>query len=234
MFDTQLHPRTIRSFVLRQGRLTGAQQRALDQYWIRYGVDFSAQLLPLDALFGRRAARTLEIGFGNGESLLQQAQAHPERDYLGIEVHRPGVGRLLHRVQELGLCNLRVSNHDAIEVIDVQLADASLDCVQLFFPDPWHKKRHHKRRIVQPGFVRQIARKLQPGGRLHMATDWQDYAEHMLLVMASQGDFSNLSGAGQFADLRAAPLRPDTRFEQRGRKLGHTVYDLVFEKAEVE
>jgi tRNA (guanine-N7-)-methyltransferase len=220
--------RTIRSYVLRQGRLTPGQQNALDQYWSLYGVDFSATPLALDALFGRTAPVTLEIGFGDGASLLQQAMQHPERNFLGIEVHRPGVGRLLSRCHEAGLGNLRVINHDAVEVLNQQIADNSLDCVQLFFPDPWHKKRHHKRRLLQPAFAALILRKLSPGGQFHMATDWQAYAEHMLEVMEAVAGFRNISGKFHYTHNQGR--RPPTKFEQRGQRLGHGVYDLVYEK----
>ncbi|MGB5397620.1 MAG: tRNA (guanosine(46)-N7)-methyltransferase TrmB [Gammaproteobacteria bacterium] len=220
--------RTIRSYVLRQGRLTPGQQNALEQYWSLYGVDFSATPLVLDTLFGRTAPVTLEIGFGDGASLLQQAMQHPERNFIGIEVHRPGVGRLLSRCHEAGLSNLRVINHDAVEVLNQQIADNSLNCVQLFFPDPWHKKRHHKRRLLQPAFAELILRKLSPGGQFHMATDWQPYAEHMLEVMEAASGFRNISGKFHYTHNQGR--RPPTKFEQRGQRLGHGVYDLVYEK----
>ena len=220
--------RTIRSYVLRQGRLTPGQQNALSQHWSRYGVDFSATPLELDTLFGRTEPVTLEIGFGDGASLLEQAMQHPERDFLGIEVHRPGVGRLLSRCHEAGLKNLRVINHDAVEVLQQQIADHSLDCVQLFFPDPWHKKRHHKRRIVQAEFVALVLRKLSSGGQFHLATDWQAYAEHMLEVLEAAPGFRNISGKYQYT--HNTGRRPQTKFEQRGQRLGHGVYDLLYEK----
>lgn len=220
--------RTIRSYVLRQGRLTPGQKLALEQLWPVYGIDYANAPLDMPAIFGRSAPLTLEIGFGDGDSLLQQAIAHPERDFLGIEVHRPGVGRLLSRCHEAGLSNLRVFNHDAVEVLKNQIPDQSLDCVQLFFPDPWHKKRHHKRRIVQPEFAALVLRKLRPGGYFHMATDWQAYAEHMLAVMEASPGFANAAGAGQYS--RNDGLRPLTKFEQRGLRLGHGVYDLRYLK----
>ena len=220
--------RTIRSYVLRQGRLTPGQQNALSQHWTRYGIDFNPALLDLTALFGRTAPVTLEIGFGDGASLLQQAMQHPERDYLGIEVHKPGVGRLLSRCHEAGLSNLRVINHDAVEVLNLQIPDNSLDCVQLFFPDPWHKKRHHKRRILQTEFAALVLRKLKPAGLFHMATDWQAYAEHMLTVMETMTGFKNVSGKHQYTPNQGR--RPLTKFEQRGQRLGHGVYDLLYEK----
>lgn len=220
--------RTIRSYVLRQGRLTPGQKQALTQLWAVYGIDYVAAPLDPAAVFGRSAPLSLEIGFGDGDSLLQQAEQHPERDFLGIEVHRPGIGRLLSRCHEAGLSNLRVFNHDAVEVLQQQIADHSLDCVQLFFPDPWHKKRHHKRRILQPGFASLVQRKLRPGGVFHMATDWQAYAEHMLAVMEVCPGFANLAGAGEYTQSQG--LRPLTKFEQRGLRLGHGVYDLRYVK----
>lgn len=212
--------------MLRQGRLTSAQRRALDIHWPAYGIDYRSGLIDPARVFGNSAPVTLEIGFGNGDSLLQQAQGAPQRNYLGIEVHRPGVGQLLHRAAEAGIRNLRVINHDAVEVLRDMIPRDSLDCVQLFFPDPWHKKRHHKRRIVQPEFARSILGLLRPGGSFHMATDWMDYAEHMLEVMEHCQGFDNAAGPGRFAT--AQLLRPETRFENRGRRLGHQVRDLVF------
>ena len=219
--------RTIKSYVLRQGRLTRAQQHALERLWQDYGIDYSTEPLEFDALFPGPGAVILEIGFGNGDSLLQQAIANPDNNYLGIEVHRPGVGHLLHRAHEAGVTNLRVINHDAVEVLQQQIPDASLDVVQLFFPDPWPKKRHHKRRIVSAAFIQLVHRKLKGGGQLHLATDWQDYAEHMLEVMAQSEGFSNAAGESIYAEDTG---RPPTRFERRGQRLGHGVRDLVFQK----
>ena len=216
---TESH-RRIRSYVLRQGRITKAQQAALETLWPQFGVDFTPARPDLAALFGNRNPVTLEIGFGNGESLLQQAVAHPDQNYFGIEVHRPGVGHLLHLAGEAGIRNLRVSNHDAIEVLQHQIPDHGLACVQLFFPDPWHKKRHHKRRILQADFISDIHRVLVPGGRFHLATDWQDYAEHMQREMDAAPGFRFLS------DQRGE--RPLTKFEQRGKRLGHGVWDFVY------
>jgi tRNA (guanine-N7-)-methyltransferase len=221
--------RGIKSFVLRQGRLTLGQQRALQNHWSDYGIDYSESTLDFTRLFGRSAPLTLEIGFGDGDSLLQQALQNPLRDYLGIEVHKPGVGRLISRCHSSHCRNIRVINHDAIEVLKHQIPDQSLDCVQLFFPDPWHKKRHHKRRILQPEFVQLLHKKLSRHGRFHMATDWQPYAEHMLNVMTLQHHFRNVSGNTIYANNQDAKLRPRTKFEQRGLRLGHGVYDLMFE-----
>ena len=219
--------RRVKSYVLRQGRMTPAQKRSLEQLWPRYGVDFQERLLDLESVFGRSAPVTLEIGFGNGDALLQQAAAMPETNFLGVEVHRPGVGHLLRRAAEAGVDNLRVINHDAVDVLHHQIPDNSLDRVQLLFPDPWHKKRHHKRRIVNPGFIELVWQKLKAGGLFHLATDWEDYAEHMLTLMEQAEGFGNTAGPGHYAD---AAERPSTRFEQRGRRLGHGVWDLVFRK----
>lgn len=222
-----LHRRGIKSFVARAGRMTGAQERAWQELWPRYGVDDQGGLLDLRALFGREAPCTLEIGFGNGESLLALAAAQPERDFLGIEVHRPGVGHLMLRAEALGLTNLRIACRDAVEVLDQQLGDAVLDAVLLYFPDPWPKKRHHKRRIVQPAFVDLVARKLKPGGRFRLATDWQNYAEQMLEVAGACRALENEFDAGYAPRPDSRPL---TRFENRGQRLGHGVWDLSFRK----
>ena len=220
--------RRIRSFVKREGRLTKGQQRALDELFPRYGITLAEQPLDLDQLFGRHAYRVLEIGFGNGASLATMAQHSPDKDYLGIEVHRPGVGNLLLQIEELQLTNVRVSNDDAVEVIEQQLPEASIDAVYLFFPDPWHKKKHHKRRILQPAFVQLLRNKLKPGGIFHMATDWEDYALHMMDVMSTAEGFENTAGPGQY--MPRPEYRPLTKFEQRGQRLGHGVWDLVFKK----
>jgi len=225
--ETVTPARKIRSFVRREGRMTGAQQRALEQLWPVYGLAADRPVDPVE-VFGRSAPLTLEIGFGNGATLAGLARNHPDEDFIGIEVHRPGVGRLLQSLRQDQLHNVRVLCADAVEVLENCLPDAGLQRVLLLFPDPWHKKRHHKRRIVQQPFVSLLARKLAPGGILHMATDWQDYARYMLEQVAACPAFSNCAGAGRYAQ------RPDyriaTRFEQRGRLLGHTVYDLLFER----
>ena len=222
--------RRIRSFVRREGRLTKGQQRALVELFPRYGITLQQGIIDFDALYGRRGASILEIGFGNGASLAEMATEHPENDYLGIEVHRPGVGNLLLQIEKQSLNNIRVSNDDAIEVLEQQIPDESLDAVYLFFPDPWHKKKHHKRRIVQPDFVNLIQRKLKPAGIFHMATDWENYAEHMMAAMSTAAGFENIAGNRQYT---ARPeYRPLTKFEQRGHRLGHGVWDLVFRKME--
>jgi tRNA (guanine-N7-)-methyltransferase len=223
-------PRAIRSYVLRAGRITAAQQRALDELWPRYGIGFEPHELDLTQLFGRVASRTLEIGFGNGEHLLQRALAQPEQDFLGVEVHRPGVGHLLLAAAKAGVANLRIIAHDAVEVLQQQLGAGSLAEVQLLFPDPWPKKRHHKRRIVQPEFVALVASRLGAGGRLHLATDWEPYAEHMLLVLSGCGLLANCAAAGGFIDVDAVQARSATRFQRRGERLGHRVRELLFRR----
>ncbi|HNR23203.1 MAG TPA: tRNA (guanosine(46)-N7)-methyltransferase TrmB [Steroidobacteraceae bacterium] len=225
--------RTIRSFVIRGGRMTDAQQRALENLWPRYGIDTDTSAdgstaLDLDAIFGRHAPRTLEIGFGNGDHLASLAARHPERDYLGIEVHRPGVGRLLLSCEAQGSRNVRAICRDAIEVLEQCLAPASIDEVLLLFPDPWHKKRHHKRRIVQPPFVAAVARVLACGGVFRLATDWEPYAMQMLEVLDASAEFDNLVPGGGFAP--RDPERAATRFERRGERLGHGVWDLAYRR----
>lgn len=230
MSDANPPLRTVRSFVRRQGRITASQERALGALWPRFGVEADGRPLDLEALFGRRAPRVLEIGFGNGDTLAAMAAARPEIDFLGIEVHRPGVGRLLHHVETLGLTNLRVMCADAVIVLEQQIPDAGLDAVHLYFPDPWHKTRHHKRRLVQPEFVEKVRRKLRIGGRFHLATDWEAYARHMLKVLSAAPGFRNLSEQGDYVP--RPDYRPLTRFEQRGQRLGHGVRDLMFERVE--
>jgi tRNA (guanine-N7-)-methyltransferase len=225
----ELRNRPIRSFVMRTGRMTVGQTRALEELWPRYGVEFSSAPLSLDELFGRVAPRTLEIGFGNGEHLASLATAHPERDYLGIEVHRPGVGHLLLLAATNDLTNIRASSHDAVEVLGEQLAPDSLDEVLVLFPDPWHKKRHHKRRLIQPPFVELIASRLRHGGVLRLATDWEEYALQMLEVLsAAKPLFTNLSPTGNW--MPRPEERAPTRFEKRGERLGHGVWDLAFSR----
>lgn len=221
------HHRTIRSFVRREGRITDGQQRALAELLPRYGVPAGETLLDLQALFGRRAPVHVEIGFGNGEALATLAGAHPENDYIGIEVHRPGVGALLQRLEADGIGNVRVISVDALQVLEQRIPDASLAAVCIFFPDPWPKKRHHKRRLVQPEFVALLRRKLNIGATLHMATDWEDYAQHMMQVLSQAEGFENCAGVGRYA---LAGERPPTKFERRGQRLGHGVWDLLFER----
>ncbi|MFZ9127286.1 MAG: tRNA (guanosine(46)-N7)-methyltransferase TrmB [Steroidobacteraceae bacterium] len=220
--------RGIRSFVQRAGRITEGQRRALAELWPRYGIEAGEEPIDLEAAFGRRAPVTLEIGFGDGESTVALAGQHPERNLLGIEVHPPGVGHCLLLAERAALSNLRVISQDAIEVLARRLPDACLDEVLLYFPDPWPKKRHHKRRIVQPEFVALLARKLAPGGVFRLATDWAPYAEHMLEVMSASADFENLSPSGDWVERPSS--RPITRFERRGGRLGHVVRDLAFRR----
>jgi tRNA (guanine-N7-)-methyltransferase len=227
MTDTE-HPRTIRSFVTRAGRITDAQTRALEVLWPKYGADFSPSALDCDTLFGRHAPRTVEIGFGNGDNLARMAAAHPTRDYLGIEVHRPGVGRLLLALEEGHLTNVRVICHDAVEVLARQIPQQSLDEVMILFPDPWPKKRHHKRRLVQSSFVELVTERLRAGGILRMATDWQPYAEEMLAVLTAHPRLRNLAADSTY--IPRPTERSATRFERRGERLGHDVWDLAFER----
>lgn len=226
--DDERKHRRIKSFVLRQGRLTKAQQHALDNYWHDYGVDYAETSIDFSQLFGNDNEVIIEIGFGNGESLLEQAKAQPEYNFLGIEVHGPGIGHLIHHAQAEGLRNIRVMRHDAVEVLNNQVADNSVWQFQLFFPDPWHKKRHHKRRIIRPEFIQLIHQKLKPGGSFHMATDWQDYAEQMLEQMDEAEGFSNTAGPGHYSPSKG--FRCETKFERRGLRLGHGVWDLIYVK----
>jgi len=220
--------RRIRSFVLRAGRITSAQARALSELWRDYGLDAGNTALDLDGVFGRSAARCLEIGFGTGEVIGTLAQANPHIDYLGIEVHRPGVGRLLLWAEHARLTNLRVICHDAVDVMRDLLADQSLDEILVFFPDPWHKKRHHKRRLIAPDFVACAASKMRTGGVLRLATDWQDYAEQMLQVCNANTQLESLSPDATYVP--RPDFRPATRFERRGERLGHGVWDLAYAK----
>ncbi len=216
----------IRSYVLRQGRVSNAQQRCHDTLMPLYGIPYTALSLDLENIFGRDAPKILEIGFGMGESTAIIAQAHPENDYLAIEVHTPGVGSLLKQIEELPLSNIRIIQHDAVEVLRDMLADNVLNGVHIFFPDPWHKTRHNKRRLIQAPFVAQLVKKLKPGGYIHVATDWQDYAEQVLAVLSAEALLENTA-----ADYAPRPdYRPLTKFEQRGLRLGHGVWDLVFKR----
>lgn len=224
--EAELRKRKIRSFVRREGRLTKGQEKAMAEQWPIMGIEYQPQLLDLDQVFQRSAPRVLEIGFGMGGSLVEMAKAAPEWDYMGIEVHTPGVGACLMAAAQAELRNLRVMCHDAVEVFEHMLAEQSLERVQLFFPDPWHKARHHKRRIVQPAFVEMVHTKLKVGGEFHMATDWENYAEHMLEVMNAAPGYSNAATSGDY--MPRPDYRPLTKFEQRGHRLGHGVWDLIF------
>jgi len=216
--------REIKSFVLRQGRLTPGQQKAFETLWPLYGIEFQKQPLDLIKAFANSNPVVLEIGFGNGDSLAQMALDQPDTNFLGIEVHRPGVGHLLLQIEKYKLSNLRIISHDAVEVIRYCLQENCLEGVQLFFPDPWHKKRHHKRRIVQAAFLDLISRVIRPGGFFHAATDWENYAEHIRDAIHSHAAFDN-SSAGGYIERPAS--RPLTKFEQRGQKLGHGVWDIL-------
>ena len=222
--DNPAFQRHIKSFVLRQGHLSPAQQRALDTLYPQFGIDYTGQPFDLAQAFGRTAPRILEIGFGMGQATAAIAAAHPEQDYLGIEVHGPGVGSLLKLVGENRLTNIRVIRHDAVEVVREMLPADCLDGIHVFFPDPWHKKRHNKRRLIQPAFVELLVSRLKTGGYLHLATDWEDYAVQMLEVLSACPALANTAdGYAPRPD-----YRPLTKFEQRGIRLGHGVWDLVF------
>lgn len=225
--QTLLKHRPIRSFVLRQGRLTPAQQRAIETGMPRYGIAYAPIQLDLKQVFGRDgSAKILEIGFGMGDSTAHIAASHPEHDYLGIEVHAPGVGNLLKLIQADDLQNLRVIQHDAVEVLHHMIPDAALDGVHIFFPDPWHKKRHHKRRLIQSGFIQLLCKKMKVGAYLHVATDWQEYADWVLEVLQAEPQLENtVTGFAEKPD-----YRPLTKFEQRGINLGHGVWDIIFRR----
>jgi tRNA (guanine-N7-)-methyltransferase len=220
--------RRIRSYVLRTGRMTAGQQQAYQEHWASKGLSLDDGQVDFEATFGRRAPVVLEIGFGMGGSLVEMAKAAPEQDFIGIEVHVPGVGRLLRSMEEQDVHNIRVFCDDAVEVLNRCIADESLTRIQIYFPDPWHKKKHQKRRLIQAEFVQSLRRKLQPDGVLHMATDWQHYAEQMMEVMTAAEGFENM------AEVEAYSPRPDyrpvTKFEKRGERLGHGVWDLLFKK----
>ena len=218
--------RPVRSFVLRQGRMSPAQQRALDTLLPRLGIAYAPAPLDFAAAFGRSAPVILEIGFGMGETTAAIAAAHREHDFLGLEVHGPGVGALLNRIEAAGLSNVRVIQHDAVDVVAQMIPAASLAGIHIYFPDPWPKKRHHKRRLLQPAFVRALADRLSAGGYLHAATDWDDYAQEILATFSAEPLLANTT-----ADFAPRPAwRPQTKFETRGLKLGHGVRDLVFRR----
>ena len=222
--------RQIRSYVLRQGRMTEAQQRAFDTLWPRYGLNLGDDDTPLDlyTIFGNDRPVTLEIGFGNGETLAQLALRHPERNFLGVEVHSPGVGHLMIRLQQQESDNVRILRTDALALLRRHLPPASLAGVLLYFPDPWPKQRHHKRRIVRPEFLDRVHQALIPGGMLHMATDWEHYARQMMRLLSAHTGFRNRAGEGAYSP--RPDDRPLTKFEQRGQRLGHGVWDLIFER----
>lgn len=225
MNDIAIH-RPIRSFVLREGRVSSAQLRAYETLMPKFGIDYNPAPLDLNRTFGRTAPKIVEIGFGMGQATAQIAAAQPEHDFLGIEVHTPGVGSLLKELDARGLSNVRIVQHDAVEVLRDMIGAGSLAGIHIYFPDPWPKKRHHKRRLIQPALVRLLAERLAPHGYLHLATDWEDYAQQMLEVLQSESALQN-----RHADFALRPAwRPITKFEARGSKLGHGVWDLVFER----
>ena len=221
MSDSSRH-RPVRSYVLRTGRMTAGQENALQEHWSRWGVDFEQGRFDTACCFGRQAPLVLEIGFGMGDSLARNAQDNPAVNYLGIEVHRPGVGRLFRELEARGLGNVRAYSHDGVEVLRHCIDSASLDGVQVFFPDPWHKKRHHKRRLVNAEFLSLLTRRLKVGGLIHFATDWTPYAETVQSLFEARDDFEPVT----------APARPETKFERRGLKLGHQIHDLAFRLTE--
>lgn len=218
--------RPIRSFVLRKGRLTHAQARALETLWPQFGIDPSQHEIDPPSLFGRSAPLVIEIGFGNGEATWQMARNEPEKDFIGIEVHKPGVGHLLQALDAKKLNNVRIARDDAVEFIARQVPDKSLDEVRIYFPDPWHKKRHHKRRILQPAFLDLLAGKMAPGALMHLATDWEPYAEYMLEVCHAHEAFRNCSEDGPYVP--KPEWRPETKYELRGERLGQPSRDILF------
>ena len=222
--------RPIRSYVIRSGRLTNSQQKAIDEYWSDSVIPYTGELLDIENIFNDTLPITLEIGFGMGTSLTKMACEDSRSNFLGIEVHKPGIGKTLHGINSFKIKNLKLICHDAIEVFHNSLADHSLDRVLIFFPDPWPKKRHHKRRLIQVEFMTLIAQKLKPNAYLHLATDWKPYAEHMIEVLESLSFFTNAIGSYQYWE---QPERPETKFEKRGKSLGHGVWDLLYKKSTI-
>lgn len=222
------HKRPIRSYVIRSGRLTDSQRKALENYREQYVIEFQPQAIQLDNLFQNNSRLIVEIGFGMGDSLLEMARLDPDSNFIGIEVHQPGVGKLLHGIAEQKLSNLKIINHDAKDVFEHCFEDDSIDRLQIFFPDPWPKKRHNKRRLIQTEFIEKLIKKLRPEAEIHLATDWQAYAEHMMEVMEGVNSLHNVNGANNYWP---DPDRPDTKFENRGKRLGHGVWDLLFRKS---
>lgn len=227
LIKPEFKPKSIRSFVIRAGRITSGQKSAFDTWWPVYGLSLYKGAIDLETIFGRKAPLVLEIGFGMGDSLLEMAKNEPDKDFIGIEVHPPGVGKLINEAGKAGVTNLRVYMADAMDVLEDCIADASIDRLQLYFPDPWHKKKHNKRRILQSGFVQKVRPKLKLGGVFHMATDWQNYAEQMLEVMNSAEKYANLDENKGYSP--RPEYRPITKFEKRGERLGHGVWDLLFQ-----
>ena len=216
----------VKSYVLRQGRLTKAQAGAIDKYWVEFGIDYRNEPLDLHAIFNREAPRVLDIGTGMGETTLRLARQHPENDYLAVEVHRPGIGRLLYGIAEYGLTNIRVINHDAVEVVNQQIPVESMTSIYIHFPDPWPKKRHHKRRLVQPGFINRLTTRMKLEGQLYLATDSRDLAEYMLAVCDAENGLINLAGYGNFSP--RPRWRPLTKFEKRGLDLNNRGWEIIY------
>lgn len=227
MTTPKISKRPVRSYVIRSGRLTDSQRKAIENHWDDHVLEFDASPLPINQVFPDQSPLTVEIGFGMGDSLLEMARSQPEQNFLGIEVHRAGVGKLLHGIHQNELGNLKIVCHDAVEVLRHSLETESIDRILILFPDPWHKKKHHKRRLIQPDFVKLLLSKLKPDGRLHLATDWEPYAERMLEVLEAESGLKNTNGKGQFWQ---DPDRPPTKFEARGKRLGHGVWDLLYQK----
>jgi tRNA (guanine-N7-)-methyltransferase len=226
--DAPEYMRRIRSFVLREGRMTPAQQRAFETHWERFGIDYTGTAQDFHTRFDRLAPLVMEIGFGNGEALAWASEHDLLRDYLGVEVHGPGVGRLMNALASRDATNVRIYKHDAVEVLEKEIAPETLAEARIWFPDPWHKKRHNKRRIIQPEFVALLATRMVSDGLLHLATDWEPYAQHMLEVMEAAPAWRNAAGPGQYAE--KPDWRIETHFERRGLKLGHGVWDLLYRK----
>ncbi len=222
------HFRKILSFVKRNGRMRPGQKRAIENLWPVYGIEYKPELLDLNLVFGRDAKKNLEIGFGMAENLISVSQSKPDEDFIGIEVYEPGLGHALLQIEEFGIKNTRVMKHDAVDVLSHQIADSSLDSISIFFPDPWHKKKHNKRRLINDEFSQLMAKKIKPGGIAYMATDWEDYAEQMLKVFSNNSAFENTSPCGDYCE--RMDFRPITKFEKRGKRLGHGVWDLIFQK----
>jgi tRNA (guanine-N7-)-methyltransferase len=220
--------RTVKSFVRRQGRMTLGQNRGMDEGWPRFGLSKDNGLLDAEAVFGRKAPIVFEIGFGMGQSLAAMAVAAPDKDFIGVEVHRPGIGRLLGQLLDDGIPNIRLFEGDAKDVLATAIADGMLDRIQIYFPDPWHKTKHHKRRLIQPEFVRLLVSKLKPEGVLHLATDWESYARQMMDVLSAESMLVNRAGNGHYSE--RPDYRPLTKFEVRGQGLGHGVWDLLFQR----
>lgn len=227
-----VHPRTIKSFVIRSGRMTAGQLKAYQALWMKYGIEADGAVVDFSKIFSRTAPVILEIGFGMGDSLIEMAERYSQNNYLGIEVHKPGVGRLLGNIAQRQLSNVRVMQYDALQILKKQIPDHCLHAVYLFFPDPWHKRKHHKRRIVNDEFVQLVGKKLQKNGFLHMATDWQDYAAQMLDTMQRASGFNNCATncKNNGGYIPRPDYRPMTKFERRGKRLGHGVWDILFQK----